>query len=129
MEIALRTPSRHNFAATVEATRKALAAEGFGILSEIDIQAKMKEKLNREMAEYLILGACAPPLAWDALHAAPEVGVFLPCNVCIRQTSSGVEVLAMDPAAVMPLMANPVLERIGTDVRERLQRVLNAVNA
>ena len=102
----------------------ALASEGFGVLSDIDVSAKMKEKLERDMPRYRILGACNPRLAWDAVHAVPEIGLLLPCNVLVREDEAGqVHVSFMDPASVMALVDHPGVAELAADVRARLRRV------
>ena len=129
MQIAMAAMSNRDFPATVERVRAALTAQGFGVLSEIDVQAKMAEKLQRKMNGYLILGACMPALAWDAIHANPQVGVMLPCNVCIRETGEGVEILAMEPESAMNFFDDPVISKVALDVSARLHRVLKAATA
>lgn len=128
MQYALRRTSKRPFPEAVATARSLLAAEGFGILCEIDIQAKMKEKLGREMPPYLILGACAPPLAWKALGAAPDIGVFLPCNVCVYVDAAGKTVVsAIDPDTMHQLIQDPVVAEVAKDVKGRLQRVVDGV--
>ena len=130
MQYALRKAAKTPFAATVAKARDLLAKEGFGILCEIDIQAKMKEKLGKDMPPYLILGACAPPLAWKTLGAQPDVGVFLPCNVCVYVDKAGKAVVsAIDPAAMDALIQDPVVAEVAKDVRGRLQRVVDGAAA
>lgn len=80
-------------------TRQSLTDHGFGVLTEIDVKATMKEKLDKEMPAYRILGACNPAMAWEAIGVEPRVGAMLPCNVILRETSEGIEVSAIDPVA------------------------------
>jgi uncharacterized protein (DUF302 family) len=105
----------------VEALRK----EGFGVLTEIDVAATLKKKLGKEMPPYRILGACNPEFAHRALEAEPQIGTLLPCNVVVREDSSGkVIVEVMDPEAVMKLVDRPEVGEIAAEVRRRLERVL-----
>jgi len=114
--------------AAVAAVTAALAAEGFGIVSEIDVAATMKKKLEKEMPPYRILGACNPVLASRAIEAEPSIGLLLPCNVVVRQDAAGaVLVEFMDPASVLELVDRPGIEELAGEVRSRLLRVMNAL--
>ena len=105
-----------------------LANEGFGVLSDIDVAAKMKEKLDKDMPPYRILGACNPPLAFQAISAVEDIGLLLPCNVLVREDADGrVHVDFMDPVSVMGLVNDPGVEPLANDVRGRLERVLEAL--
>lgn len=105
-----------------------LADEGFGVLSDIDVAAKMKEKLDKDMPRYRILGACNPPLAWQAISAVEDIGLLLPCNVLVREDASGkVHVDFMDPVSVMSLVNDPGVEPLANDVKTRLERVFAAL--
>ena len=124
--IAFQTTSTLSFDEAVARARTALAAEGFGVLTEIDVQATLKKKLDVDGEPYLILGACHPPSAHRALTAVPEVGVLLPCNVTVSVENGTTVVRAMDPAAVMGLVAVPELASVGQEIGERLRRVIDA---
>ncbi len=124
--VAFEAVSPLNFAEAVAQVRKALAAEGFGVLTEIDVQATMKTKLGIEGEPYLILGACHPPSAHRALTAAPQAGVLLPCNVTVSVEGGRTVVRAMDPESVMGLIGIPELAPVGASVGAALRRVVAA---
>jgi uncharacterized protein (DUF302 family) len=125
MRFALRGTTARPFAETLARTRDLVAQEGFGVLCEIDVQAKMKEKLGQDMPPYLILGACAPPLAWKVLAAVPDVGVLLPCNVCVYVDAQGRTVVsAIDPDVMGPMLNHPAADEVAREVKARLQRVV-----
>jgi uncharacterized protein (DUF302 family) len=109
-------------------TEEALKSEGFGILTEIDIQATMKKKLDKEYKPYLILGACNPVFADKVLQSEPNIGALLPCNVTIRETDTGdIEVAIMDPSAAMAAVDNPAIEPLAGEVKEKLLRALESI--
>ena len=117
-----------DFEQAIDVVTEALKQEGFGVLTDIDVQATLKQKLGEDMPSYRILGACNPPLAHRALSAEPSIGLLLPCNVVVRQEDNGtVHVECMDPAAVLDLVDNPAVHALAQDVRQRLDRVLAAV--
>lgn len=117
-----------SFAAIRTKTEAALKAEGFGILTEIDIQSVMKKKLDKDYKPYLILGACNPVFADKVLQAEPNIGALLPCNVTIRETETGeIEVAIMDPSEAMAAVQNPEIEPLADEVREKLMRALKAI--
>ena len=117
------------FADAVARVREALGQEGFGVLTEIDVQATLKKKLDVDRKPYLILGACNPPLAHQALEAEPAIGVFLPCNVDIFEGEDGVTVVqTINPEVMFGLVKNAGVEPIAKDVGARLMRVLEAVS-
>lgn len=117
------------FESALEQVIRALQVEGFGVLTDIDVAATLKKKLNQDMPPYRILGACNPPLAHRALVAEPSIGLLLPCNVVVRQDSSGaVYVEIMDPNAVLDLVDKPAIIDLAREVRQKLERVLQAVS-
>ena len=112
----------------LEQVTVALADEGFGVLTEIDVAATLKKKLGKDMPPYRILGACNPQLAHRALEAEPQIGALLPCNVVVRTDAAGkTHVDVMDPEAVMQLVDRPEVGEIAKEVRSRLERVLAAL--
>ncbi|SHM00982.1 DUF302 domain-containing protein [Vreelandella subglaciescola] len=116
-----------DFAEVDERTRQALVDRGFGILTEIDVKATMKKKLDKDMPAYTILGACNPNMAWEAIGVEPRVGAMLPCNVILRETTEGVEVSAVDPVSSMTAIGNEQLKEIAGEVRDMLSEVINAI--
>lgn len=117
-----------DFDDVVARATSALKDEGFGVLTEIDVQKTLKSKIDVDFRPYLILGACNPGLAHRALAAEDKVGVLLPCNVVVQDKgSAGIEVSAMDPAAAMSMIDNPEVRAVATEVRDRLARVLAAI--
>lgn len=113
-----------DFDGVVENTKSALADEGFGILSEIDVAATMKEKLGKDMPRYLILGACNPGFAHQAIEADPAIGVLLPCNVVVRENGDGrIHVEFMNPEIVLALVDKPGIARVADEVRTHLEMV------
>ncbi len=107
--------------------RTALAAQGFGILTEIDVAATMKTKLDVDLPAYRILGACNSKMALEAINLEPRVGAMLPCNVILREVSGGIEVSAGDPVASMQAISNPALHAVAGHVRELLVKAVAAV--
>ncbi len=108
-------------------TRAALADKGFGVLTEIDVKATMKKKLDVEMRPYLILGACNPKMAHEAIGIEPRVGAMLPCNVILREVDGGVEVSAIDPVASMQAIDNAKLTAVAGQVRDLLAKAVEAI--
>ena len=116
------------FDAALAKVTEALAKEGFGILTEIDVKATLKKKLDRDVPPYRILGACNPPFAAQALDAEPSIGLLVPCNVVVREDRAGsVHVEFLDPKPLFELTGRPEVEPLATEVRARLQRVMNAL--
>ncbi len=124
--VALQTTTSLSFPDAVARAREALANEGFGVLTEIDVAATLKKKLDVDREPYLILGACHPPSAHKALSAVPEVGVLLPCNVTVSVEGGATVVRAMDPAGVMGILGSKELAEVGADIGARLRRVVDA---
>lgn len=117
-----------SFSDAIERVTAALQQEGFGILSDIDVAAALKKKLNKDIPPYRILGACNPPLADRAITMEPSIGLLLPCNVVVRQDETGsVQVDFMDTNAVLQLVDKPEMAELGKEVRQRLERVMDAM--
>ena len=117
-----------DYETAIARTTEALKAEGFGVLTEIDVKETLKKKLGVDFRPYKILGACNPPLAYRALSAAPEVGLLLPCNVTVAQVEEGVvEVALVDPLAMLGVVGKPELQPIAEEARTRLERVAAAL--
>lgn len=121
--------SNRKFSEMDAKVREELKKEGFGVITEIDIKKTLKEKIDVDFRNYTIIGACNPTFAYKALQTEDKIGILLPCNVVIQETTTGeIEVLAFDPASVMMTMDNPDLEKISQEVREKLTRVLDNLN-
>ena len=120
-----KTLENTSFEAAIEQVTEALKEEGFGVLTEIDVSATMKKKLDVAFRPYRILGACSPQHAYQALSAEDKIGAMLPCNVIVQQVAGGVEVAAVDPVASMSAVENKGLEPVAREVREKLQAVIN----
>lgn len=115
------------FDAAVQRTRDALAGEGFGVLCEIDIKEKLKEKLGVDFRNYLILGACNPPLAYEALQEEIDLGLLLPCNAVVYEQDSKVVVGVIDAAKMMSVVGNANLNKTAQSVNEKLRRAIEAL--
>jgi uncharacterized protein (DUF302 family) len=115
-----------NFDDAVDKTTEALKTEGFGVLTEIDLQAKFKEKLGVDYKKYKILGACNPAYAYKALQAEEMIGTMLPCSIVVTDKEDGtIQVAAINPIASMMAIQNPALEPLAQEVTEKLKRVIN----
>jgi len=116
------------FDEAIDKVTAVLQTEGFGVLSDIDVSAKMKEKLDKDMPQYRILGACNPGLAYQAISAVADIGLLLPCNVLVREDDAGkVHVDFMDPASVLSLVDHPGVEPLAAEVKAKLERVCEAL--
>ena len=120
----LSKPTELRFTEAVARVREELAAEGFGVLCEIDVQATLKQKLGIDREPYLILGACNPPLAHQALEAEPELGVLLPCNVVVYQQQGETLIAAVDAERMLSIVGNDELAHTASEVRRRLSAVV-----
>jgi uncharacterized protein (DUF302 family) len=115
------------FTEAINRTRDLLQAAGYGVLCEIDVKAKLEEKLGVEREPYMILGACNPPLASEGLNAEPDLGALLPCNVVIYEREGRTRVAAVEPERMLSIVGNEKLESIATRVREDLARVVEEI--
>lgn len=123
-----KTISPQEFLVAKEKVTEALKTEGFGVLTEIDIQATMKKKLDKDYKPFLILGACNPNYADKVLSIDPNMSALLPCNVSLRELENGdIEISAVDPIAAMASLGNPMIEPLAREVQEKLARVVEAV--
>ena len=104
-----------------------LKKEGFGVLTSIDVQETMKKKLNVDFPKYIILGACNPPFAYQALQAEEEIGLLLPCNVIVFEKKGKITIAVFDPMAMMNIVKNSAVLRVAQEMKERLERVIAAV--
>lgn len=124
----IRTAVKTSYEDTIPRVTEALKHEGFGILTQIDVKDTLKKKLNVEFPKYIILGACNPPLAHQALSSETEIGLLLPCNVIVYEGKDGQTVVAaQDPDAALGIVGNPALAPIAKEARERLARVIEAL--
>lgn len=129
-QLGLHVRLHTDFETALARVTAALKAEGFGVLTEIDVQTTLKQKLDVDFRPYRILGACNPPLAHRALTAAPEVGLLLPCNVTVQQTAAGVvDVGLIDPLGLVTFTNNPALDPVAQEAREKLARVAASLAA
>lgn len=116
------------FSAAIEKVKDVLKAEGFGVLTEIDMKATLKKKLDADFRNYMILGACNPPFAYQALQSEDKVGLMLPCNVIVQEIEPGkIEVAAVDPMASMMAIDNPSLGAVAEEVQDKMKKVIEAL--
>ena len=128
-EIGMKVTLEMDYEAALEKVTEALMAEGFGVLTEIDVKATFKKKLDVEFRPYKILGACNPPLAYKALSNAPDAGMLLPCNVTVSQEEDGRTLVSIiDPLAVMGFLVDPALDDVAREANDRLRRVAQALS-
>ena len=124
-DMGIRTTLNLPYEQAVQKTTDALKAEGFGVLTQIDMQATFKQKINADFRRYVILGACNPALAHRALSANPDVGLLLPCNVTVYEEGAGSVVTAVDPVEMLGVLnGDPVADEVAVEARARLQRVI-----
>jgi uncharacterized protein (DUF302 family) len=131
MNIDLSTRMHTSFADAVARTREALAQQGFGVLTEIDVKATLKAKLGEDMEDYLILGACNPPLAHRAINVDRQIGLLLPCNVVLRADltdDKSVIIEAMNPQMLVDVTGEPQLEQLAEEVTDKLQAAIDSLN-
>jgi len=129
MSYALTTTLPKPYDETVEAVKAALGEQGFGVLTEIDLKATLKKKLDVDVPAQVILGACRPPLAYASLQAEPSIGLLLPCNVVVRETVDGTVVEAVDPQTMVALTDNRDLQQVADEAKERLEKALASLSA
>ena len=127
MEYGYKRKVPFSFADAVSKTKAELSKEGFGILTEIDVKATLKKKLDVEYENYLILGACNPPFAFQALKSEKEIGLFLPCNVIVYEENGEVFVSAVLPTVAMSMVGNPALSIIAVEVEAKLKKVVDSL--
>ena len=129
VDIGFSTRMNVDYEQAVQAARAALQEEGFGVLTEIDVKATVKQKLDKDFRRYVILGACNPPLAHRALETDPSVGLLLPCNVIVYEDCDGSVVAAVDPLGLLGVLDNPALQDIAQEAEGRLRRAIDKLGA
>jgi uncharacterized protein (DUF302 family) len=129
-EIGMKVILNMDYETALDEVTEALKAEGFGVLTEIDVKATFKQKLDAEFRPYKILGACNPALAYRALSNVPDTGMLLPCNVTVSQEGEGRSLVSIiDPLAMMGFLDDPALDEVAQEAKERLSRVAQALGA
>ena len=128
-DIGIQTVLHTSFEQAISRATEALKMEGFGVLTQIDVQTTLKQKINVEFRRYLILGTCHPMLAHRALSANPDVGLLLPCNVTVQETDEGITVTAVDPVQMLSILADdPILSEVAKEARQKLERVISGLS-
>lgn len=126
MKYYMSTKIKGDFDKTIEQVKSELAEEGFGVLSDIDVEATLQKKLGVDFRKYRILGACNPPFSYKALQAEDKIGTLLPCNVIVQEIEpNSIEVAAVDPQSSMQGVANTEIETIANEIKDRLQKVID----
>ncbi len=129
-DLGIRTTLKISFEQAIEKTTRALKVEGFGVLTQIDVQTTLKEKINVDFRRYVILGACNPVLAHRALAANADVGLLLPCNVTVQETGDGVIVTAVDPIQMLGILpAAPITSDVAKEARENLASMISSLRS
>lgn len=128
MKYYISTTIGGSFDEAVEKVTEKLGEQGFGVLTDIDVKATVREKLGKDFRNYRILGACNPPYAHQALQYEDKIGTMLPCNVIVQEQEDGIEVAAVNPVASMQAIDNPQLEPVAEEIRGRLQRVIESID-
>ncbi|GAB2746143.1 DUF302 domain-containing protein [Nocardioides pakistanensis] len=129
MSYALTRTVSAPYAETVEAVKTALGEQGFGVLTEIDMKATLKKKLDVDVPAQVILGACRPPLAYASLQAEPSIGLLLPCNVVVREAQDGTVVEVVDPETMVSMTDNEDLRPVADEAKQRLEKALASLSA
>ncbi|MFZ5846273.1 MAG: DUF302 domain-containing protein [Actinomycetota bacterium] len=129
MSYALTRTVSAPYAETVEAVKTALGEQGFGVLTEIDMKATLKKKLDVDVPAQVILGACRPPLAYASLQAEPSIGLLLPCNVVVREAQDGTLVEVVDPETMVSMTDNEDLRPVADEAKQRLEKALASLSA
>ena len=125
MNIGFSARLHADYEEAVQAARAALQEEGFGVLTEIDVKATLKARLDKDFRRYVILGACNPPLAHRALETDPSVGLLLPCNVIVYEEGDGTVVAAVDPLGLLGVLEDPALREVAQEAERRLRRAID----